>query len=89
MNQIDFTSTRTQESVLASNKVLKNTYMLLSATLAFSAVMAGISMFIAMPPMTYMVSVIVAMVLGIFVLPRTANSSAGIGVIFVITGLMG
>ncbi|KRT56098.1 Bax inhibitor-1/YccA family protein [endosymbiont of Ridgeia piscesae] len=89
MNQIDFTSTRTQESVLASNKVLKNTYMLLSATLAFSAVMAGISMFIAMPPMTYMVSVIVAMVLGIFVLPRTANSSAGIGVIFMITGLMG
>jgi modulator of FtsH protease len=29
------------------------------------------------------------MVLGIFILPRTANSAAGIGVIFLITGLMG
>jgi modulator of FtsH protease len=29
------------------------------------------------------------MLLGIFVLPRTANSSAGIGVIFLITGLLG
>jgi modulator of FtsH protease len=37
----------------------------------------------------YLVSVIGAMVLGIFVLPRAANSSSGIGVIFLITGLLG
>ncbi len=72
-----------------SNKVLKNTYMLLSATLGFSAVTAMISMAIGLPPIAYLGSVIVAMVLGIFVLPRTANSSKGIGVIFLITGLLG
>jgi len=80
---------RPRLSALEANKVLKNTYMLLSATLAFSAVMAMVSMYINMPPMAYMISVIVAMVLGMFVLPKTANSSAGVGVIFLITGLLG
>lgn len=75
--------------VLATNKVIKNTYMLLSATLLFSALMAGVSMVLAVPPMAYLISVIGAMVLGIFVLPRTANSSAGVGVIFLITGMLG
>jgi modulator of FtsH protease len=63
--------------------------MLLSATLGFSALTAMLSMAIGVPPMAYLISVIVAMVLGIFVLPRTANSSKGIGVIFLITGLLG
>jgi len=78
-----------RERALASNKVLKNTYMLLSATLVFSALTAGLSMVLAMPSWTYLASVVGAMVLGMFVLPRTANSSAGIGVIFLITGLLG
>jgi len=78
-----------QESALSTNKVLKNTYLLLAATLLFSAATAGISMALALPPMTYLISVGVAMVLGIFVLPRTANSGAGIGVIFAITGMLG
>ena len=33
-----------QSSVLATNKVLRNTYLLLGATLAFSAVTAGVAM---------------------------------------------
>ncbi|MDJ0928633.1 MAG: Bax inhibitor-1/YccA family protein [Gammaproteobacteria bacterium] len=78
-----------QQGALATNKVLRNTYMLLSMTLLFSAVTAGISMMLALPPMTYLISVGVAMIMGIFVLPRTVNSSAGIGVIFAITGLLG
>jgi len=73
----------------SANKVLKNTYMLLSATLAFSAVMAVVSIIVAAPPFTYLVSVIAAMVLGIFVLPRKANSTSGIGIVFLITGLLG
>ena len=77
------------QSAISANKVLKNTYMLLSATLAFSAVMAMISMSLALPSWMYLASVIGAMVLGMFVLPRTAESSAGIGVIFAITGLLG
>ncbi|MFZ1573898.1 MAG: Bax inhibitor-1/YccA family protein [Chromatiaceae bacterium] len=77
------------QSAISANKVLKNTYMLLSATLVFSAVMALVSMSLALPSWMYLASVIGAMVLGMFVLPRTADSSAGIGVIFAITGLLG
>jgi modulator of FtsH protease len=77
------------ERAVSTNKVLKNTYLLLSATLGFSAVMAVVSMALALPSWMYLVSVIAAMVMGIFVLPKTANSSAGVGVIFAITGLLG
>ena len=80
---------RPRLGALEANKVLKNTYLLLSATLAFSAVMAMLSMALNMPPMAYMISLIASMVLGMFVLPKTANSSAGIGVVFLITGLLG
>ena len=80
---------RPRLSALEANKVLKNTYLLLSATLAFSAVMAMVSMALNMPPMAYMISLIAAMVLGMFVLPKAAHSSAGIGVVFLITGLLG
>ena len=89
MNQFNTAIARSQEQVLATNKVLKNTYMLLAATLAFSAVTAMISLALAVPAWTYLASVVVSMVLGIFVLPRTANSATGIGVIFAITGLLG
>ncbi|MBK1723149.1 Bax inhibitor-1/YccA family protein [Thiocystis violacea] len=84
-----FTVAQATQSAISTNKVLKNTYMLLAATLGFSALTAMLSLALAAPPWTYMASVIVAMLLGIFVLPRTANSSAGIGVLFLITGLLG
>ena len=89
MNRYESVIAQTGSSAVSTNKVLKNTYLLLSATLGFSAVMAMVSMAIGVPPITYLVAVIGAMVLGIFVLPRTANSTSGIGVIFGITGLMG
>ncbi|MEW8013338.1 MAG: Bax inhibitor-1/YccA family protein [Candidatus Sedimenticola endophacoides] len=89
MNRFDQSIAQPAGNTLAVNKVIRNTYMLLSATLVFSAVMATVSIATAMPPMTYLVSLIVSMLLGMFVLPRTANSASGIGVIFLITGLMG
>lgn len=76
-------------SALATNKVLRNTYMLLSLTLLFSGLTAAISMFMNMPPMTYLISVIGGMVIAMFVLPRFANSTAGIGIVFLITGMLG
>lgn len=82
-------TTSYQVDPVAANKVLKNTYLLLSATLLFSAVTAAASVFMNMPPIAYLGSVIVAMVLGIFVLPKTANSMSGIYTIFGITGLLG
>jgi len=75
--------------VLATNKLLRNTYMLLSLTLLFSALTATISVFLKLPPMTYLIAVGGSIVLLWFVLPRTANSAAGLGVVFAITGLLG
>ena len=89
MNRYENVIAHSADQAVSSNKVLKNTYLLLSATLAFSAVMAMVSMAVNAPPMTYLIALIAAMVLGIFVLPRTANSASGLGVIFLITGLLG
>ncbi|HNA83634.1 MAG TPA: Bax inhibitor-1 family protein, partial [Thiobacillaceae bacterium] len=75
--------------VTRTNKVLRNTYMLLSLTLIFSAVMAGVSMSMAVPYGASLVASLIAMGLIWFVVPRTANSAAGIGVVFAITGLLG
>jgi len=76
-------------SALSTNKLIRNTYMLLSMTLLFSALTATASVFMNMPPMTYLLSLGGAMLLIWLVLPRTANSAAGLGVVFGITGLMG
>jgi modulator of FtsH protease len=72
-----------------TNKVLRNTYMLLSMTLLFSAAMAGVSMAMNVPYGVSLVTSLVAMGLLWFAVPRTANSSAGIGVVFAVTGLLG
>jgi len=80
---------RGQASALATNKVLRNTYMLLSMTLLFSGLMAGLSMAMQLPFAVYIGSVIGAFILVWKVLPRVANSGAGIAIVFVITGLLG
>lgn len=72
-----------------TSKVLRNTYALLAMTLLFSAVTAGISMSIGLGHGMSLVFSIAAIVLVWFVLPRTANSAAGIGVVFAFTGLLG
>ncbi len=85
----NYVPARTTESVLATNKVIRNTYTLLSMTLLFSAVMAGVSTYLVMPPMTYLLAAGGALVLVWFVLPKMANSANGIWVVFAITGLLG
>ena len=80
---------RSESQVLATNKVLTNTYALLSATLFFSVVMAVISMAIEPPRMIGIVTSLGALGLIFFALPRTANSSKGLWVVFGITGLLG
>jgi modulator of FtsH protease len=89
MNQFGQTITRSTESILSTNKLIKNTYMLLSATLVFSAVMAVVSIAVLPSSTISFVCLIGGMLLGMFVLPKTANSATGIGVIFLITGLLG
>lgn len=76
-------------SLLATHKVLRNTYILLSMTLLFSAAMAGLSMVLKVPYGFSLVASLVSMGLIWFVLPRTANSEKGLLVVFAITGLLG
>ena len=82
-------SSGTQALPRETNKLIRNTYTLLSMTLIFSAIMAAVSVTLAMPPMTYLLGVGGALALIWFVLPRTQNSSAGLVTVFAITGLMG
>jgi modulator of FtsH protease len=77
------------ESLLATNKLIRNTYLMLSMTLVFSAVMAGVSMAMHLPPMVSLIAMFGSMGLIWFVLPRTAQSSMGLVTVFAITGLMG
>ena len=79
---------RASESVLATNKVIKNTYMLLSMTLLFSALTAWISMQINMPYLGPIVT------LGgyfglLFLTSALRNSAWGLLSIFAFTGFMG
>jgi len=89
MYQSQTAVSRPAESVLATNKVLRNTYALLSMTLIFSGIMAFAGIAMQIGHGTALVVDIVAIVMLWFVLPRTANSAAGIPVIFAITGLLG
>ena len=76
------------ESVIGTNKVLKNTYMLLGLTLLFSAVTAGISMAVGLGQGAALILMLVGFGL-LFVVNRTADSSKGLLAIFAFTGVMG
>lgn len=89
MQQANYSVTHRAESVLATNKLIRNTYTLLSMTLLFSGVTATVSTLLYLPPMTYLLSLGGAIVLLWFVLPKFANSGAGVGIVFAITGLFG
>ncbi|MFT7409468.1 MAG: modulator of FtsH protease [Oleispira sp.] len=89
--QMEHVNTGTAQNVTSAQtqKVLRNTYMLLSMTLAFSALTAGISMSINLGSGTAMMMSLAALALVWFVLPRTANTAMGLPVVFLFTGLLG
>ena len=76
------------ESALSTNKVLKNTYMLLGMTLLFSAATAGMSMAMGLGQGAALILMLVGFGL-LFVVNRTADSSKGLIAIFAFTGVMG
>lgn len=82
-------SARPIESVLATNKLIRNTYTLLAMTLLFSAVTAAVSMALPVGRGISLICLIAGFVLMVFVLPRFANSASGIGIVFLGTGLLG
>ena len=87
--QMNTAVTRSQEAILQTNKVIKNTYILLSMTLLFSAFTAFIGVASGIGHGMALVADLVAIGMLWFLLPRTANSGAGIPTIFAITGLLG
>ena len=76
------------ESALSTNKVLKNTYMLLGMTLLFSALTAGISMAVGLGQGAALILMLVGFGL-LFVVHKTADTSKGLLAIFAFTGVMG
>jgi len=77
-----------RSSTVSTNKVLRNTYMLLAMTLLFSAVTAGAAVAMGVTQLNVFVFFIGAYGL-MFLVHKTANSGAGIAAIFAFTGFMG
>jgi len=89
----DFTQGRTVDQFssqhkVAANKVLRNTYLMLSMTLLFSAITAGISMSINAPLLSPIITLIVYFGL-FFAVNATKNSPMGIVLTFALTGFLG
>jgi modulator of FtsH protease len=82
------TNARTQTATLATNKVVRNTYMLLSMTLLFSALTAGASMALNLPHPGLLLT------LGgyfglLFTTTKFRDSALGLVFVFALTGFMG
>ena len=87
MNQ-QYAVARPAPSVLATNKLIRNTYILLSMTLLFSASAAGISIALNLPSMGLLIT------LGgyfglLYLTSALRNSIWGLAAIFALTGFMG
>ncbi|MGB5276403.1 MAG: Bax inhibitor-1/YccA family protein [Gammaproteobacteria bacterium] len=86
MQQI--TATRSESQILATNKVLRNTYTLLAMTLLFSAATAGIAMVMNLPPFNPILTLVGYFGL-LFATSRFSNSGLGLLFVFLLTGFMG
>jgi len=89
MNRNNFdTIARQQPSVLSTNKVLRNTYLLLGATFCFSALMAFLAMASNMPPMNPLLMIVGVYGL-MFLTHATQRSAMGLVSVFAFTGFLG
>ena len=90
MNQSTNTVVRrgSSEAVFATNKLIRNTYMLLSMTLLFSAATAGISMVTNIPHPGLLITLVAYFGL-LFLIQRLKDSVWGIVSVFALTGFMG
>ena len=88
MTRIIDASGSIQSRELIINSTLKNTYMLLSMTLLFSAAMAGLSMAMNWPPLG-MVPTLIGYFGLLFLTSKFSNSGYGILFVFALTGFMG
>ncbi len=85
---ITINSSQRQSATLEINKVIRNTYTLLSMTLLFSALTAGVSMTLNLPHPGLLLTL--AGYFGLlFATTRFRNSSLGLVFVFALTGFMG
>jgi len=82
------TIVRSQQSVLQSNKLLRNTYSLLALTLVFSALTAGLSMTFNLPHPGMIITLVGYFGL-LYLTTKLRNSAWGIASVFALTGFMG
>ena len=81
-------ATRTQAGVLSTNRVIRNTYLLLSMTLLFSAMTAGVSLALNLPHPGLLLTLVGYFGL-LFATAHFRNSSLGLVFVFALTGFMG
>ncbi|MEA2081099.1 MAG: Bax inhibitor-1/YccA family protein [Pseudomonadota bacterium] len=87
-NPVTLTASRSQTATLANNKVIRNTYTLLSMTLLFSALTAGASMALNLPHPGLLLT------LGgyfglLFLTTKFRDRTLGLAFVFALTGFMG
>lgn len=76
------------ETTDSARRVLRNTYMLLSATLAFSATVAGAGVAFGWPHPGILLTLVGFYGL-LFAIHKFQDSGAGVGLVFALTGFMG
>ncbi|MDD5175299.1 MAG: Bax inhibitor-1/YccA family protein [Sterolibacterium sp.] len=76
------------ESALATNKVIRNTYMLLSMTLLFAAITAAVSVALKLPHPGLIITLVGYFGL-LFATTKLRNSGWGLVSVFALTGFMG
>ena len=81
-------SSSAQESALATNKVLRNTYALLSMTLIFSAITATMAIASNAAPVNWIIQLVVLFGT-LFALQKFRNSALSIPLVFFFTGFLG
>ena len=88
MNPQVTTINRSQTYAVSTNKVVRNTYMLLAMTLAFSAITAGLSMAMNLPHPGMIITLVGYFGL-LFLTTRFRDSGLGLVFVFALTGFMG
>ncbi len=86
--RLNTVASQSEASILSTNKMLRNTYTLLSLTLLFSAATAFLAMTLNMSPMGPLITMGGYFAL-LFLTSKFSNSALGLVFVFALTGFMG
>ena len=87
-NRVQVNTLQPASSAVENNKVLRNTYGLLSVTLLFSGAIAGLSMALSWPHPGLVITLVGYFGL-LYLTSRFRNSGLGLLFVFALTGFMG